>query len=100
MNTTDLVHDLVAALDNIPGLRPATQAGPTSLGWNWDGLAVDVTHGAGGGQVVIRAVATRLPLPPIIRQAEHALLAVVAAAGLPVARLRLEITEIDGAAFG
>jgi hypothetical protein len=100
MNTTDLVHDLVAALDGVPGLRPATQAGPTPLGWHWDALAVDVTHGAGGGQVVIRAVATRLPLPPIVRQAEQALLAAVAAAGLPVTRLRLEITEIDGAAFG
>lgn len=96
MNTTEFVHDLVAALAKVPGLRPATQAGPSPLGWHWDALAVDVVR----GDVVIRAVATRLPLPPIVRQAEQALLAVVAARGLPVARMRLEITEIDGVAFG
>lgn len=100
MNTTEFVHDLVAALAKVPGLRPATQAGPSPLGWHWDALAVDVVSGASGGHVVIRAVATRLPLPPIVRQAEQALLAVVAARDLPVARMRLEITEIDGAAFG
>ena len=103
MNTTEFVHDLVAALAKVPGLRPATQAGPPPLGWHWDALAVDVVSGAGGdgdGHVVIRAVATRLPLPPIVRQAEQALLAVVAARGLPVAHMRLEIIEIDGAAFG
>lgn len=99
MNTTEFAHDLVAALKEVPGLRPATQAGSSPLGWHWDALAVDVSRGA-GGDVVIRAVATRLPLPPIVRQAERALLAVVAARGLPVARVRLEITEIDGAAFG
>lgn len=99
MNTTEFAHDLVAALKEIPGLRLATQAGPSPLTWHWDALAVDVIRGA-GDDVVIRAVATRLPLPPIVRQAEQALLAVVAARGLPVARIRLEITEIDGAAFG
>ena len=98
MNATKLVHDLVAALDEVPGLRPATQAGPAPLGWHRDALAVDVTHG--GGHVVIRAVATRLPLPPVVRQAEQALLAVVAAGDPSVTRVRLEITEIDGAAFG
>jgi hypothetical protein len=95
MNTTEFARDLVAALEKVPGLRPATQAGPSPLGWHWDALAVDVIR----DDVVIRAVATRLPLPPIVRQAEQALLAVVAAQGLPVARMRLEITEIDGAAF-
>ncbi|MCT2587939.1 hypothetical protein [Actinophytocola gossypii] len=100
MNTTEFARDLVAAVAKIPGLRPATQAGPSPLGWQWDALAVDVIRGAGGGDVVIRAVATRLPLPPIVRQAEQALLAVVAARRLPIARMRLEITEIDGAAFG
>jgi len=102
-----LVHALSAALDGVPGLRPATlaKAGLTSWGWNWDALAIDVTpdltHEADGGQVVVvRVVATRLPLPPLVRHAEQELLAVIAASDVPVTRLRLEITDIDGAAFG
>lgn len=100
--SAELVHDLLAALDGVPGLRPATLAktGQTPWGWNWDAMAVDVTHEAGGGQVmVVRVVATRLPLPPLVRQAEQALLTVLAARDLPVTRLCLEITDIDGTAF-
>jgi hypothetical protein len=106
MNTSaELVDNLLAALDEIAGLRPASlaTAGRTPWGWNWDALAIDVTHDAGdanGGQVVVRVVATRLPLPPVVRQAEQALLAVLTAGGLPVTRLRLEITDIDGTALG
>jgi hypothetical protein len=106
ITSAELVDNLLAALDGIPGLRPATLAKPwkTAWGWNWDGLAIDVTHEAGdagdGQVVVIRVVATRLPLPPVIRQAEQALLAVLTASGLPVTRLCLEITDIDGTAFG
>lgn len=110
-STTDLAHALLSALDEVPGLRPATLAktGVASWGWNRDALAIDitpdVTHGgtpaAGGGQVVVvRVVATRLPLPPVVRQAEQALLAVLTASAIPVTRLRLEITDIDGTAFG
>lgn len=104
--STELVHDLLTALDGVPGLNPATLAnvGRQPARWNWDALAIDVTPDAGdagGGQVVVvRVVATRLPLPPVVRQAEQALLAVLAGSDLPVTRLRLEITDIDGAAFG
>lgn len=104
--SAELVDNLLAALDGIPGLRPATlaKAARTAWGRNWNALAIDVTHqtgDAGRGQVVVvRVVATRLPLPPVVRQAERALLDVVTASGLPVTRLRLEITDIDGTAFG
>jgi len=101
----------LSALDAVPGLRPATpaKAGLTSWGWNWDALAIDVipdvtpdvTQESDGGQVVVvRVVATRLPLPPMVRQAERALLAVLVAGDVPITRLRLEITDIDGTAFG
>jgi len=113
--STELVHALLSALDGVPGLRPATlaKAGLTSWGWNRDALAIDVTPGAtpdathggtpaaGGGQVVVvRVVATRLPLPPVVRHAEQVLLTVLTASNAPITRLRLEITDIDGTAFG
>lgn len=106
--TAELVHDLLAALDEVHGLHPATlaTAGRTPRGWNWDALAIDVTDdgtpspGAADSQtVVIRVVATRLPIPPLVKHVEQALLPVLAASALPVSRLRLEITDIDGAAF-
>jgi hypothetical protein len=99
MNTsTELVHDLLAALDGVPGLSPATLAKPG--GWHWDTLAVDVTSDAGGQKVVVRVVASRLPLPSVVGQAKQALLAVLAASDLPVTRLCLEITDLDSTAFG
>ena len=103
MNTdTTLVRDLLAALEEVPGLHPATlaKAGQTPWGWNWDALAVDITDDTGGGHtVMVRVVATRLPLPPLVRRAEQALLAVLATSRVPVTRLRLEITDIDNTAF-
>lgn len=102
--STELVHDLLAALDGVPGLRPATLVRParTPWEWNWDALAIDVTDepGTAGAQVVVvRVVATQLPLPPVVRQAEQVLLAVLTASPLPITRLRLEITDIDGTAL-
>jgi hypothetical protein len=103
---TDLVHDLLAALDGVPGLRPATPmtTGRALWGWNRDAMAIDlspaISRGAGAGHtVVVRVVATQLPLPPLVRRAEQALLAVLAASDLPVTRLSLEVTDLDGAAF-
>jgi hypothetical protein len=99
--SAELVHDLLATLDGVPGLRPATLANARKRpwGWNWDAMAVDISHEAGGHMVVVRVVATQLPLTPLVRRAEQALLAVLAARELPVTRLRLEITDIDGTAF-
>ncbi|TDV48748.1 hypothetical protein CLV71_108108 [Actinophytocola oryzae] len=100
--SAELVRGVLAALDRIPGLRPATLPRParTPAAWNWDSLAVDVAEEPGGDRVVVvRVVATALPLPPIVRQAEEELLAVLAASALPVTRLRLEITGVDGTAL-
>jgi hypothetical protein len=105
----ELVHDLLAALDEVHGLHPAAlaTAGSSPWGWDWNSLAIDITADdtpsagvAGGQQVVVRLVATRLPLPPLVRRAEEALRPVLAASTVPVTRLRLEITDLDGAAFG
>jgi hypothetical protein len=101
-SSTELVHDLLAALEGVPGLHPATlpKARQMPRGWNWDTLTIDVADEAGGGHtVVVRVVATQLPLPPLVRRAEQALLAVLAAGHVPVTRLCLEITDIDNTAF-
>jgi hypothetical protein len=100
----ELVPELLTALDGIPGLRAATVAAGTRMPWERtrDATAIDLTGdpGSAGGQlVVVRVVATRLPLAPAVRRAEQALLAVLAANAVPVSRLRLEVTDIDGAAF-
>lgn len=105
--SAELVHDLLAALDEVHGLHPATLAtagrtrwGRTQWGWNWDALAIHLAQADDGQTMVVRVVATRLPLPPVVREAERALLAVLTASALPVTRLRLEITDIDATAFG
>lgn len=97
--SAELVPELLTALDGVPGLRAATLAAGPRMPWerNRDATAIDLT--GDDGTVVVRVVATRLPLAPVVRQAEKALLAVLAAHAVPISRLRLEITDIDGAAF-
>jgi hypothetical protein len=97
--SAQLAEKLLTALRGLPGLRPATPStvlAMTWVPWDWDTLAIDLEDEV----VVIRVVATKLPLPPLVGEAEKALRAVLAASGRPTARLRVEITDIDGAAFG
>lgn len=83
-------EELLAALRKVPGVRPATPATVPSLSWvpwDWDDLAVSVSAEV----VEIRLVATKLPLPPVLRHAEELLTPLVPAG----ARLRLVVTDID-----
>ncbi|WP_329069374.1 hypothetical protein [Amycolatopsis sp. NBC_01480] len=92
--TTDRV---VAALEKVDGLRPATPIAP-ELSWvpgDWSGVAVDLDPET----VQIRLIATRLPLPPLLEAASEAVGAVLAGTEWGSAKLRLVITDIDGAAF-
>lgn len=95
--STDLARGLLDALRRVPGLRPAQLATvPARLPWDADLMAVDVDS----DQVTVRLVASELPLPPLLEKAGTELRAVLAARGRPGVRLRLEVTDLDEAAFG
>jgi hypothetical protein len=92
--TTDRV---VAALEKVDGLRPATSIAPDHpwVPGDWSAPAVDLDPET----VQIRLIATRLPLPPLLAEAAAAVRAVLAGTGWDSAKLRLVVTDIDGAAF-
>jgi hypothetical protein len=92
--TTDRV---VAALEKVDGLRPATPIAPEHS-WvpgDWSAAAVDLDPET----VEIRLIATRLPLPPLLAAASDAVRGVLAGTEWGSAKLRLVVTDIDGAAF-
>jgi hypothetical protein len=93
--STELARALLTALDAVPGVRAATPTAPGRVPWDWDLLAVDVDP----DQVCVRLVATRLPLPPVLTAAERILRTVLDTSDRPRARLRIEVTDIDRAAF-
>ncbi|MEV6830592.1 hypothetical protein [Amycolatopsis sp. NPDC051102] len=97
MTAAEAVEKIVGALNEVDGLRPATPVSPetTWLPVSWDGMAVDL-----GPEVVrIRLIATRLPIPPLLERAAAAVRPVLAGTEWEKARLRLEVTDLDGAAF-
>jgi hypothetical protein len=87
----EAVEKIVGALAEVDGLRPAAP----SLPMEWDGMAVDL----GRDVVRIRLIATRLPIPPLLDRAAEAVRPVLAGTEWENARLRLEVTDLDGAAF-
>jgi len=93
-----MTRSLLAVLDRLPGLRPATPS-TTHIGsrvpWNVDTLAVSIDDEL----IEIRVVALALPLPPILRKAEAALHAALKETRWKEARLRLVVTDIDAAAL-
>jgi hypothetical protein len=94
----DLSRAVLAALDRVDGLRPSTpSAVPTVswLLWELNTLAVDI----GQDVVSVQVVATRLPLPALLEQANNAIRPVLEGTGWAGARLRLVVTDIDRAAL-
>jgi hypothetical protein len=92
---TRVADTLLAALHEIPGLRPATTRVAMLVPWNVDVLAVDVTDDV----VELRLVALTLPLPPLLRRAEEVLRAALRGTRWESARLRLVITDLDATAL-
>lgn len=93
---SELTRRLLAALGEVPGLRPAPPALARAAAWlpyGPDELAVDVT----ADRVEIRLVAAALPLPPLLEAAGTALRAVLDASDRSGARLHLVVTELDPA---
>ncbi|MGW3997893.1 hypothetical protein ACWEF6_30765 [Amycolatopsis sp. NPDC004772] len=91
MTADEAVEKIVGALADVAGLRPATPVLPVGR----DGLAVDLSPEV----VRIRLIATRLPIPPLLDRAAEAVRKVLAGTAWEDARLRLEVTDLDGAAF-
>jgi hypothetical protein len=93
---TDLGNLLLHALRQVPGLRPAQPATvPARVSWDADLMAVDIDD----DQVTVRVVASQLPLPPLLTQAGAVLRAALDEHGHGGLRLRLEVTDLDRAAF-
>jgi hypothetical protein len=95
---TDPTGAVLAALKQIPELRPAApmaNAMASWVSWDLDRTAVDVEEAI----VTVRVVAFALPLPPVLERAEALLRKVIDDAGRPEAMLRLLVVDIDAAAF-
>ncbi|WP_329053794.1 hypothetical protein OG738_12520 [Amycolatopsis sp. NBC_01488] len=97
MTGAEAVEKIVGALEAVAGLRLATPVSPetTWLPVDWAGLAVDLSPEV----VQIRLIATRLPIPPLLDRAAAAVRPVLAGTEWADARLRLVVTDLDGAAF-
>jgi hypothetical protein len=94
----EITEKLLAALDGVSGLRPATPTADSRaalIPWDWDGIAIDLDDDV----VRIRLVATRLPLQPLLHSATDALRPVLAGTPWEGARLRLVVTDLDRDAF-
>jgi hypothetical protein len=92
VTAAEAVEKIVGVLHEVDGLRPAT---PESA-WLPSSTAVGVS----AERIEIRLVATRLPLPPLLDRAAEAVRSVLAGTEWENARLRLVVTDLDGAAFG
>ncbi|SEB38619.1 hypothetical protein SAMN04489727_1237 [Amycolatopsis tolypomycina] len=88
MTAGEAVAKILGALEAVDGLRPAVPL-------VWDAPAVDLDPEV----VQVRLVATRLPLPPLLDRAAEAVRPVLAGTPWAHARLRLVVTDLDGAAF-
>lgn len=96
---TELTAAVLAALREIPGLRPATPATTAAgakLPWDLDAMAVGLSEGV----VEVRVVALALPIPPLTDLAGPALRAVLTGTPWENAILRLVVTDVDAAALG
>ena len=90
---------VLAALKEIPELRPAAPVASSMISWvSWDldRTAVDVDEQT----VTVRVVALALPLPPVLARAEALLRKAIDDAGRPEAVLRLVVADLDATAFG
>lgn len=90
----ETTEKLLAALDGVTGLRPATPTAESTaarIPWDWDGIAIELDEDI----VRIRLVATRLPLPPLLRAAADALRPVLVGTQWEDATLRLVVTDLD-----
>lgn len=90
---TELTESLLAALDDVPGLRPAAP-GTALVVRDPRALAVAVSPGV----VELRVVAGALPLRPVLRRALERLRSTVAGTPWEGALLRIVVADLDACA--
>lgn len=93
----EMAGNIADALSVVDGVRPATSVA-AEISWlpmDPAGGSVDLTSES----VEVRLVALRLPLPPLLAAAEAKVREVLAGTEWSGARIRLVVTDIDGAAF-
>jgi hypothetical protein len=72
-----------------------SQQNASWIPWDWEGSAVSVDVEL----VQVRVIALCLPLPPLLELASAAIRPTLAGTPWERAKLRLVVTDIDGAAF-
>jgi hypothetical protein len=87
VTAAEAVEKIVGALEAVDGLRPAT--------WLSADSAVDLSPEV----VQVRLIATRLPIPPLLDRVAAVVRPVLVGTVWENARLRLVVTDLDGAAF-
>ena len=95
MDHQELTRRVLAALREVPGLRPAAPATRSWLPWDADAMALDFQ----GGVVEVRLVALRLPVPPLLCEAGAALRDRLRGSPWQDVHLRLVVTELDSRAW-
>lgn len=93
-----LTEALLAALREVPGLRPATPATRHARRWwAWDVAAMALSIDE--QTIEVRLVALALPLAPLLRRAAAAMRPALDDSRWKTARLRLVVTDIDARAL-
>jgi hypothetical protein len=98
LTTSEATEAIFAAVNGVPGLRPAmliSQQNASWIPWDWEGSAVTLEPEL----VQVRVIARCLPLPPLLDSASEAVRALLVGTPWEHAKLRLVVTDIDGSAF-
>jgi len=98
LTASEAAEAIFAAVNGIPGLRPAmliSQQNVSWIPWEWEGSAVKLEPEL----VQVRVIALSLPLPPLLDAASAAMRLVLLGTPWEHAKLRVIVTDIDGAAF-
>jgi hypothetical protein len=98
LTASEATERILAAVNAVEGLRAAmliSQQNASWIPWDWEGSAVSLEPDL----VQVRVIALRLPLPPLLELASAAVRPTLAGTPWEQAKLRLVVTDIDGAAF-
>jgi hypothetical protein len=98
LTASETTAAILAAVNGVPGLRAAmliSQQNASWIPWDWEGSAVILEPEL----VQVRVIALRLPLPPLLESASKAVRSILVGTPWAHAKLRLVVTDIDGAAF-